>query len=119
MYNKGNQFNILLVEDNPGDVRLVEIFLGDLRDSEIVNEKTLGGAIEALHKSPFDVILLDFNLLDSNGFDTLENLLEAHPKANVIVFTGLEDKTLGIRALQVGAQDYLVKGNFGSDYLND
>lgn len=119
MYNKGNQFNILLVEDNPGDVRLVEIFLGesDLRDSEIVNEKTLAGAIEALGQSPFDVILLDFNLLDSNGFDTLENLLEAHPKANVIVFTGMEDKTLGIRALQVGAQDYLVKGNFGSDYL--
>jgi len=113
------QFRILLVEDNPGDVRLVEIFLGesDLKDNEIVNEKTLVGAIKALDERLFDVVLLDFNLLDSNGFETLERLLAAHPKANVIVFTGMEDTNFGIRALQAGAQDYLVKGNFGSDYL--
>lgn len=120
MYKKEDvQFKILLVEDNPGDVRLVEIFLGesDLHNSKIVNENTLDGAIKALNESSYDVILLDFNLLDSNGFETLDNLLAAHPKANVIVFTGLEDQTLGIRALQAGAQDYLVKGNFGSDFL--
>lgn len=113
------QFRILLVEDNPGDVRLVEIFLGesDLKNNEIVNERTLEGAIKALDESPFDVVLLDFNLLDSHGFETLDNLLAAHPKANVIVFTGMEDKNFGIRALQAGAQDYLVKGNFGSDFL--
>ncbi len=113
------QFRILLVEDNPGDVRLVEIFLGesDLKDNVIVNEKTLEGAIKALDSATFDVVLLDFNLLDSNGFETLENLLAAHPKANVIVFTGMEDTNFGIRALQAGAQDYLVKGNFSSDYL--
>ncbi len=116
---KDAQFRILLVEDNPGDVRLVEIFLGesDLKDNEIVNERTLAGAIKALDETLFDVILLDFNLLDSNGFETLETLLAAHPKANVIVFTGMEDTNFGIRALQAGAQDYLVKGNFGSDYL--
>jgi len=120
MYKKEEvQFKILLVEDNPGDVRLVEIFLGesDLHNSKIVNENTLEGAIKALNESSYDVILLDFNLLDSNGFETLDNLLAVHPKANVIVFTGLEDQTLGIRALQAGAQDYLVKGNFGSDFL--
>jgi len=117
--HKETQFRILLVEDNPGDVRLVEIFLGesDLRDNEIVNERTLAGAIKALDDSLFDVVLLDFNLLDSHGFETLDNLLAAHPKANVIVFTGMEDKNFGIRALQAGAQDYLVKGNFGSDFL--
>ena len=116
---KNTQFRILLVEDNPGDVRLVEIFLGesDLKNNVIINERTLEGAIKALNEATFDVILLDFNLPDSNGFETLDNLLATHPKANVIVFTGMEDTNFGIRALQVGAQDYLVKGNFGSDYL--
>lgn len=119
MHEKEAQFKILLVEDNPGDVRLVEIFLGesDLRDSDIVNHKTLGGALEALSNIAYDVILLDFNLPDSNGFETLYSVLEAYPKANVIVFTGMEDKQLGIKAVQAGAQDYLVKGDFGADFL--
>lgn len=116
--NKNVQFKILLVQDNLDDVRLVEIFLeeSDLRDSLIVNEKTLGGAINALHKATFDVVLLGLNLLDSKGFETLERLLAAHPQANVVVFTRMEED-LSIRALKAGAQDYLVKGNFGSDYL--
>jgi len=80
--NKDVQFKILLVEDNLDDVRLVEIFLeeSDLRDSLIVNEKTLGGAINALHEATFDVVLLGLNLLDSKGFETLERLLAATRK---------------------------------------
>lgn len=114
-----SQFKILLVEDNPGDVLLVEMFLRDseLKKSVIVNEKTLKEAIETLNGTAFDVVLLDLNLLDSNGFETIEKLFAAHPKSNVIVFTGMEDTDFGIRALQAGAQDYLVKGNFGADYL--
>jgi len=116
--NKDVRFKVLLVEDNLRDARLVEIFLdeSDLYNNEIVNKKTLKGAISTLHETTFDVVLLSLNLSDSKGFETLERLLAAHPKANVVVLTRIEED-LSIRALQAGAQDYLVKGDFGSDYL--
>ncbi len=121
MYEKEakSKYNILLIEDNPGDVRLVEIFLGesDLKNSDILNCRTLEDAHKALSSDQFDVVLLDFNLPDSAGIETLTSVLSTYPKSNVIVFTGLEDKKMGIRALQAGAQDYLVKGNFSADFL--
>lgn len=96
---KNTQFKILLVEDNPGDARLAELFLGEsfLKDSIIANEKTLKGAINALHEATFDVVMLDLNLLDSKGFDTFEKMMAVHPQANVVVFTGIEED-LSIRA---------------------
>jgi PAS domain S-box-containing protein len=110
---------ILLIEDNPGDARLVEILLeeSDFNECEIVNKTTLKEGIEALMSFEFAAVLLDLTLPDSKGFETLEQLIEAKPDANVIVMTGLAAKEIGIRAVQVGAQDFLVKGNFDADQL--
>lgn len=110
---------ILLIEDNPGDARLVEILLeeSDFYECEIVNKTTLGEGLEALEQDDFAAVLLDLTLPDSKGFETLEQLIEAKPDVNVIVMTGLAAKEIGIRAVQVGAQDFLVKGDFDADQL--
>ncbi len=114
-YNK-----ILLIEDNPGDARLVELLLGesDLMNCQVVNKITLALGLEELEKNDdYAAILLDLTLPDSRGFETLENLLNRFPENNVIVLTGLSDKSLGVNAVKAGAQDFLIKGAFDADGL--
>lgn len=111
---------VLLIEDNPGDARLVEILLmeSDLLECEIINKTSLGDGLALLEEgNEFAAILLDLTLPDSRGFETLERLLERFPNNNVIVLTGLADKSLGLMAVKAGAQDFLVKGAFDSDLL--
>lgn len=111
---------VLLIEDNPGDARLVEILLSesDLLDCEIINRVTLAdGMAELENEEEFAAILLDLTLPDSRGFETLERLITKYPNNNVIVLTGLADKSLGLKAVMAGAQDFLVKGAFDSDLL--
>ena len=110
---------ILLIEDNPGDARLVEILLeeSDFLNCKVINKQSLTEGIEALDKEEFSIVLLDLTLPDSRGFDTLQRLIKAHPDVNVIVMTGLSDKALGLNAVKVGAQDFLMKGGFDSDLL--
>jgi signal transduction histidine kinase/CheY-like chemotaxis protein len=110
---------VLLIEDNIGDARLVELLLeeSDTIDCEIVNKTSLAEGMAALEEESFDAILLDLSLPDSRGFETLEKFMSRFPDENVIVLTGLKDKKLGIDAVRAGAQDYLVKGGFDSDWL--
>lgn len=115
-YNK-----ILLIEDNPGDARLVEILLSesDLLNCKITNKVNLADGMAALEEADdFAAILLDLTLPDSRGFETLETLLGKYPDNNVIVLTGLQDKSLGINSVKAGAQDFLIKGAFDSDQLS-
>ena len=112
---------ILLIEDNPGDARLVEILLGesDLLNCKITNKVNLADGMAALEAADdFAAILLDLTLPDSRGFETLETLLAKYPDNNVIVLTGLQDKSLGINSVKAGAQDFLIKGAFDSDQLS-
>ena len=114
-YNK-----VLLIEDNPGDARLVELLLGesDLLNCKITNKVTLEEGIRVLEEEgDFAAILLDLTLPDSRGFETLEQLLDCCPDNNVIVLTGLSDKSLGVKAVKAGAQDFLIKGAFDADLL--
>ncbi len=111
---------VLLIEDNPGDARLVEILLeeSDLVNCEITHHVTLTEGKEELEKGEeFAAVLLDLTLPDSRGFDTLKSLITRFPYLNVIVMTGLSDKALGLEAVKFGAQDFLVKGAFDSDLL--
>jgi PAS domain S-box-containing protein len=112
---------ILMVEDNPGDVRLLrEHLLGDPSAAELfelVHVDRLALALEALDKSSFHAVLLDLSLPDSQGMGTLTRLHAARPRMPIVVMTSLNDEVLGLQLLQAGAQDYLVKGEVTSSLL--
>jgi signal transduction histidine kinase len=111
--------HILLIEDNPGDARIVEILLeeSDLPNCQIYHFQTLAEGVSALMEKEFDVVLLDLSLPDSRGFETLQRLISAKPDVNVVVMTGYTDKALGLNAVKAGAQDFLMKGGFDAELL--
>lgn len=110
---------LLLVEDNPGDAMLVEERLGEARSVRfsVQRAKRLGQAVEVLRSEPFDLVLLDLGLPDSHGTDTLARLQEAAPRVPVVILTGYEDEAMALKALRMGAQDYLVKGPIDAQLL--
>ena len=103
---------ILLVEDNPGDARLLRFTLEEAESLrfELVHAARLSEALERVKDGPADVVLLDLSLPDAHGMDTVARMLEAAPAVPIIVLTGLADETVAVHAVQAGAQDYLVKG---------
>jgi len=103
---------ILLVEDNPGDARLLREALKEVANYEFDLEhvERLSQALERLRGEPFDVVLLDLSLPDSQGLENLAPVRDAAPTVPILVLTGLDDEEVAVRALRVGAQDYLVKG---------
>lgn len=104
---------ILLIEDNPGDVRLLREYLaeGGASRFKLTNVDRLSKGLELVVETSFDVVLLDLVLPDSQGLDTVVRLRAASKKIPIVVLTGVEDEELGLRLIQVGAQDYLVKGH--------
>lgn len=115
-----NPMNILLVEDNPADARLVEIYLSEstMIDPTIVKTTELGKGLLMLEEQDFDVVLLDLTLPDSSGFSTIKTMLDEFPEQTVIVMTGLEDETVALNSVKAGAQDFIVKGQFDSNLLS-
>ena len=113
------RITVLLIEDNPGDARLIGEMLaaqGAGRfDLSCVGRLT--EAAERLAEGDIDLVLLDLSLPDSEGLDTLATVQEHAPHVAVVVLTGTEDETLGLEAVQQGAQDYLVKGQVDSAVL--
>ena len=107
---------ILLVEDNPGDAALIEAALGSSREPlfELHSESRLRPALERLGRERFDIVLLDLNLPDSFGFDTVTSVQEVVPRTPVVIITGNVDDAFARTAVQAGAQDYLVKGEVRS-----
>ena len=109
----------LLIEDNDGDVRLMKEVLADTAGTlvELSQVYRLGDALSRLAKETFDVVLLDLSLPDSQGLHTFDQAHQAAGRAPILVLTGLDDQALAISALQRGAQDYLVKGQFDGNRL--
>lgn len=112
--------NILLIEDSPSDAFLIEEFLDESQDFNCLHQhcKTLKEGMELLENKKFDVVLIDYNLPDSNGVSHMEKLFNIHSEIPFIVLTGLTDKLVSIDAINRGAKDYLVKGDFDSNLLN-
>ncbi|MCE5300646.1 MAG: hybrid sensor histidine kinase/response regulator [Spirochaetia bacterium] len=110
---------VLLIEDNPGDVRLIWEILSEVRDSPFylnVAENLLKG-LQAMEKERPDVILLDLSLPDSNGIYTLNRVRDRAPDVPIVILTGMDDEITAIKSMKEGAQDYLVKGRTDSDLL--
>ncbi|MBW4641523.1 MAG: response regulator [Goleter apudmare HA4340-LM2] len=115
----GNMIKVLLVEDNPGDVLLLQEFLKDVTTAlvELMPTEQLDEALNCLVNQTFDVILLDLSLPDSQGLETFIKAHQQAPATPIIVLTGIDDENLALGAMQAGAQDYLVKGQVTGDLL--
>jgi diguanylate cyclase (GGDEF)-like protein len=115
------QIRVLLVEDNPGDARLIKEMLSGPAyfgvTYKLSQADTLNLAIQVCHNNRFDAILLDLNLPDSTGLQTLEDLDGLFPQVPIIVLTGLNDAELTMQSVQHGAQDYVTKEECTSQLL--
>jgi len=133
--------SILLVEDNPGDARYIREILDDAselsnrtidpggevlaspqldeqeEELELVHESRLEDGLDRLDEQPQDVVLLDLDLPDSQGLETLERVVDRTETVPVVVLTGLRDREVGLEALRRGAEEYLVKDEINADLL--
>lgn len=107
-------FRILLVEDNPGDALLIDDMLTECLDHtftlQVVERLAVGR--QQLQNETFDVVLLDLSLPDSQGLETFLQVQQVAPDMPVVVLTGFDDDSVSLEAVSLGAQDYLVKGQF-------
>lgn len=115
------RIRVLLVEDNPGDARLIrEMLAGPAyfgTSYQLSSVETLASAHQICSDQEFEAILLDLNLPDSTGLQALESLDEVLPQVPIIVLTGLNDVELTVQSVQHGAQDYITKEECTSQLL--
>ena len=111
--------SILLIEDNPGDVKLIQTYLLDAAfKTDLVHAETFMEAVDILSmRDDVECVLLDLTLPDSAGFRTLSKLLEKVSSVPIIVLTGINNEIVGNQAVKAGAQDFLVKGQFDGKIL--
>ena len=114
-----NTTTILLVEDNPGDARLIRELFRDLqgRSFDILTAESFRQAHERLKEHRVDLALVDLSLPDSHGLDTFRKLAESYPSLPQVLLTGLNDQETAIQAVREGAQDYLLKGEVDGHIL--
>ena len=103
---------LLLLEDNPGDARLVQTTLADEAPGEfaITTAERLADALARIQTERFDAVLCDLGLPDSTGLGTAQAIVAGAPALPLVVLTGSHNEDLGRAAIALGAQDYLVKG---------
>ncbi len=113
------EIKVLLVEDNPGDAILIADMLASARGVTLNLEciDRLSDAVNRIDVGSFHVVLLDLSLPDSHGLETFTTMHAQAPGIPIIVLSGLDDENLAVRAVQEGAQDYLVKGQVDSNLL--
>jgi PAS domain S-box-containing protein len=107
---------LLLIEDNPGDARLVQEMLNEQtsHNTELTHVEDIREAEKHLAAHALDLILLDLGLRDAQGLEAVRRAHAAAPDIPLVVLTGLDDEDLAAAALREGAQDYLIKGQIES-----
>jgi len=114
------RLTVLLVEDNPGDARLIRESLvdsgGDTFDLETADR--LATALRRLGTGGIDAILLDLALPDSKGKETFSKTKAQAPTIPIIILTGLGDEALALKMVQEGAQDYVTKIDLNGSVLS-
>jgi PAS domain S-box-containing protein len=110
---------ILLVQDNPGDVDLVQELLGLKRDIEyeFAHVRGFSAALNILRDVSPDIVVLDFNIVDSSGIAAVKCICDTAPDVPCIVLGCDETPQIGIEVVRAGAQDYLAKGYVSADML--
>lgn len=116
---KRQLINVLLIEDDPDYAEFIRVVLMRAKDVQIDlhNAERLSSAFERLGREQYDLIMSDLLLPDSEGIETFLKLRAQYPDIPIIVLTALNDINLALKAMQDGAQDYLIKGEFGGDVL--
>lgn len=111
---------VLLIEDNPGDARLIQDMLGESAAGafSLDWQQTLKSGIDSLQSEHYDVVLLDLGLPDSpQRSTTFTRVQSAAPTLPIIILTGLDNDTFAVSTVRRGAQDYLVKGKIDAGTL--
>src|SRR6185503_13997846 len=110
---------ILLIEDNPGDARLIELMLAEDPESpfRVSCVDRLSRGLEFLASEKPGLVLLDLSLPDSQGLDTFDKVYAHSPTVPIIVLTGNDDHVIALSAVKTGAQDYLIKGKLDRELL--
>lgn len=110
---------ILVVEDNLVDRRILEIMLQESSTPVFLKSTdTLSGALQLLAQDQFHIVILDLNLPDSEGKETLISLSGKYPQVTIVINTGAYEDELGLHTLSYGAQDFLVKGKYTAYILH-
>jgi PAS domain S-box-containing protein len=112
MLADAERISILLVEDDPIDTRLLISLLdhADVCEYTLQAVQSASDGERALTNGAFDVVLLDLSLPDCDGMVSLQRILAVAPGTPIVVLTGRDDYQLGLRSIEAGAQDFLVKG---------
>lgn len=113
------KIHLLLIEDNDGDVRLIQEALNDAGDGSAILHRVerVADGLEKLQAGGIDAVLLDLSLPDGEGLNTVHRILAKSESVPVLVLTVSADKATAFRALQAGAQDYLFKDELEGRYL--
>ncbi len=109
---------LLLVEDDENDIIITKrkIVKSNIQINELLITSTLKDTKALLEKKPVDVILLDLNLPDSQGLDTLDEVRSIYTGI-IVVLTSIDDELVGIEAIRKGADEYLVKNQISEKLL--
>lgn len=113
------KIRVLLIEDNPGDVRLIQKVVVDNNGTrfDLIFADRLKKGLEYLANGGIDVVLLDLGLPESQGLETFTRVHAQEAGVPIVVLTALDDEEIAFEAVKKGAQDYLVKGQVNGNVL--